>query len=342
MTATLASGGNDLSARASASLAGSGMFTWSLGADRQGLGLSPIEVVGRLVELGEQGHDPSSLFAASAQLWAVQYPIERFGVTPRHDRFVAGLAGGTLVGAHAITEPDAGSDVAAMRTSARPVDGGYVLDGRKSFVTNAPEADVFLVIARTASSPLMGLTAFLVERETPGLSTTPALRVSGGLATAPLGDVVFDSCHVPASGVLGQVGQGLRVFLTAMQAERLFILAPALGVARREVRRAIATSPRPPSNTMLQALAAVLVAELTVKRSAASFRFGASVEWRSSVAKLAAARAIEVAASALASLDGTADRLCEAQAAAIYSGTSNVQLEVLARALSLTDGGRSG
>jgi alkylation response protein AidB-like acyl-CoA dehydrogenase len=336
MTDTLSSPRRGTAAGAASEMARTGMYGWSLAREHGGDGLAPAEVAHRLLALGATIRDASSLFAASAQLWAVQYPIEIFGSATQRERYLPRLLDGALTGAHATTEPDAGTDVGALRCWAAEHAGGFVIDGRKTFVTNAPCADVFVVVARTGPSPVMGLTAFVVDRLNPGVSTTAPMQVAGGLATAPLGDVVFDGCHVGPDAVLGPVGQGLRVFLTAMQAERLFILAPPLGAAKAELLQGVRsrrTGDRPAHRA---AVTEVLVAEQVLLRAASAFRFGASIDWRCSLVKLAAVRALDAVGRTMATTD-QADRLFEAHAAAIYSGTTHVQLELLARHLGLPD-----
>ncbi len=319
-------------------LAMADMFRLPLAPRYGGLGLAPGIVVEHLLQLGRLGLDPSVFLAASAHLWAVQYPIEHFGSEMQRSSLLPALASGALVGAHAVTEPDAGSDVSGMRTSARPVANGYVINGRKTFVTNGPDADLVLLIARTGPNAALGLTAFLVDRATPGLELTKPTLVAGGLSVAPIGDVVFDDCHVGSDAVLGRPGQGLRIFLAAMQVERLFILVPALGaaLARLEAGASTAGTAR---NGKTEALTDVLVATLTARRAAAEFTFGTSSYWRSSVVKLSASRALSVAARHTTGLDEPPDALMHAQAAAIYSGTTNVHRDVLARQLGLVDRG---
>src|SRR5262245_27878899 len=185
--------------------------------------------------LGYGCRDNGLLFALMAQLWSVQMPILLFGSDEQRDRYLPSLANGTLIGAHAVTEPEAGADVVALRTTARAVDGGYVLDGTKAFVTSAPVADLFLVVATTdPASGRSGLTAFLVDRATPGLEVAEPYEKMG-LRTSAMGEVVLTECHVTSAQVLGPVGGGATVFGTAMELERSYILAPALGTMRRQL-----------------------------------------------------------------------------------------------------------
>lgn len=192
-------------------------------------------LVRALEGLGYGCRDNGLLFALGAQLWSVQMPILLFGSEEQRERYLPGLLDGSLIGAHAVTEAEAGSDAFSLRTSARPDGDGWVLDGVKSFTTSAPVADVFLVMA-TVDPGLgtRGLTAFLVERGTPGLAVG-AVYEKMGLRTSSIGEVVLSGCRVHSSQLLGREGGGSAVFGAAMEWERSFILAPALGTMRRQL-----------------------------------------------------------------------------------------------------------
>src|SRR5262249_12917524 len=123
--------------------------------------------------LGYGCHDNGLLFGLMAQLWSVELPLVLFGTEEQQERHLPGLVDGSSIGAHAVTEPEAGSDVFSLRTSARLDGDHYVLNGTKTFITSAPVADVFLVVASADPGGGVGaLTAFLVDRDTAGLSVT--------------------------------------------------------------------------------------------------------------------------------------------------------------------------
>lgn len=185
--------------------------------------------------LGYACRDNGLLFALMAQLWSVEIPILQLGTDEQKDAYLPALVDGSLIAAHAVTEAEAGSDVFSLRTTARPEGDEYVLDGTKVFITSAPVAGLFLVVARTQpGSGTAGLTAFLVSSDTPGLEVTePDEKM--GLRTSPIGEVSLTGCRVPATSVLGPVGGGSAVFGVAMEWERAFILAPALGTMRRQL-----------------------------------------------------------------------------------------------------------
>jgi alkylation response protein AidB-like acyl-CoA dehydrogenase len=196
-------------------------------------------VVHALEGLGYGCRDNGLLFALGAQAWSVQMPILLFGSDEQRDRFLPGLVSGELLGAHCVTEPESGSDALSLRTTAVRDGDHYVLSGHKTFITSAPLADLFLVVATVdPEKGAAGLTAFLVEQGTPGLSVTePDEKM--GLRTSAMGDVYLDGCRIGEDQVLGRVGGGPAVFGAAMEWERSYILAPALGAMQRQVEQCV-------------------------------------------------------------------------------------------------------
>ncbi|RJS23220.1 acyl-CoA dehydrogenase [Corallococcus sp. H22C18031201] len=178
-------------------------------------------------------------FALGAHLWACAWPILLVGTEEQKERYLPSLARGVRVGSHAMTEPEAGSDVAALRTTATRRGAGYVLQGRKVFVTNGPVADLTVVFATVDPARRReGLTAFLVERGQPGLHLERTVSKMG-LRTASMGELRLDGCEVPVSQRLGEEGAGLPLFAQLMEYERGLILAPALGVMERILERCV-------------------------------------------------------------------------------------------------------
>jgi alkylation response protein AidB-like acyl-CoA dehydrogenase len=214
-------------------LAAAGLTGLPVPAEYGGAGASAVCTVAALAELGRVCTDNGLMFSLGAHLWACTEPIAEFGDDVQRKRWLPGLCDGTLIGAHAATEPGAGSDAAAISTTAARSGDGWVLDGTKTFITNAPVADVFLVTAVTdAARGWLGLSAFLVPAGTPGLTVGPVVDKSG-LRTAPMADVVLADCRVGPDALLGAPGAGMPIFSAAMVRERSFILAPALGVLER-------------------------------------------------------------------------------------------------------------
>ncbi|PWK76815.1 acyl-CoA dehydrogenase family protein [Aminobacter sp. AP02] len=148
------------------------------------------------------------------------------------------IAKGELISAFALTEPDAGSDVAAMSTSARRDGDHYVLDGEKIFISNGGIADVYTVFARTGEAPgTRGISAFVVFANTPGFSIAERIET---IAPHPLARVRFDNCRIPASQLLGTPGEGFKIAMRTLDIFRPSVAAAALGFARRALDEAVA------------------------------------------------------------------------------------------------------
>jgi alkylation response protein AidB-like acyl-CoA dehydrogenase len=205
-----------------------------------GLGLDAITIMLALEALGYGCNDNGLIFSLNAQMWACEVPIAKFGSEEQKRRYLPGLSEGTLIGAHAMSEPGSGSDAFALTTTATEQGDGYVLNGSKTFVTNAPVADVFVVFATTdRSRGFAGLCAFLVDRDTPGLSLGAPLHKMG-LRTSPISEVFLDDCHLPADRMLGKRGAGMALFNHSMEWERGCILACTVGSMQRQLERSVA------------------------------------------------------------------------------------------------------
>ncbi|PHH86848.1 hypothetical protein CDD83_9673 [Cordyceps sp. RAO-2017] len=169
-------------------------------------------------------------YAAHSQLCVNQLQLN--GTAEQKRRLLPGLVAGTTVGALAMSESGAGSDVVAMRTTARAVDGGaaYVLDGAKMWITNGPDADVVVVYAKTTpDAGPRGITAFLVDTATPGFACARKLDKMG-MRGSNTGELTFDGVVVPRDNVLGRVDGGVRVLMEGLDLERLVLSAGPLGL----------------------------------------------------------------------------------------------------------------
>jgi len=157
------------------------------------------------------------------------------GTPAQKKKYLPRMATGELVGSFALTEPEAGSDAGSLRTSARRVDGGWLLNGTKRFITNAPQAGLFTVFARTDPSTrdASGVSAFLVERGVPGLRLGKPDKKMGQKG-AHVCDVIFEDCRVPEDALLGgQEGKGFRTAMMVLDRGRLHISAVCVGAAER-------------------------------------------------------------------------------------------------------------
>lgn len=189
--------------------------------------------------LGYGCSDNGLAFALNAQLWTVQLPLVRFGSDEQKSRLLPGLCDGSQIGAHALTEPESGSDAFSLRTRAEKVDGGFRLNGEKWLISLAPIADLALVFASTdPERGKWGISAFVVERGSPGFSAGPQ-RSKMGLRTVPIGSLVFEDCFVPERNLLGPVGAGVSISNHSLEIERCCILASQLGAMERQIEASI-------------------------------------------------------------------------------------------------------
>jgi alkylation response protein AidB-like acyl-CoA dehydrogenase len=304
--------------------------------------------------LGEGCRDHGLLFSIHAHLWAVSTPLVAFGSEEQKKRWLPGFCDGSLIGAHAMSEPGSGSDAFGLATRAARDGDDYVLNGTKTFVSNAPVADAFLVFATVAPERRMwGVTAFLLPRGTPGLGVSKPFRKMG-LESSPMSEVVLSDCRAPASTRLGAEGQGSAIFNHSMGWERASILGSQVGRMAAELAACIAYARdrkqfgRPIGDFQLVAgrLADMRVrlesARLILYRAAWAQATGVEIETWSAIAKLHISEA--AVQSALDAIQvhggygymhetGIEEHLRDAVGGTLYSGTSEMQRVLIARQL---------
>lgn len=167
-------------------------------------------------------------YAAHSQLCVNQLQLN--GSPEQKQKYLPGLIAGTSVGALAMSESGSGSDVVSMRTTAKPVDGGYVLNGSKMWITNGPDANVIVVYAKTEPEKgSKGITAFLVDTATKGFSCARKLDKMG-MRGSNTGELMFEDVFVPTENILGKVNSGVRVLMEGLDLERLVLSAGPLGL----------------------------------------------------------------------------------------------------------------
>ncbi len=189
--------------------------------------------------LGYGCRDNGLIFALNAQMWSVQHPILTFGTETQKQRYLPGLCQGKLIGAHGMTEPGSGSDAYSLRTRAEKCDDGYLLNGTKMFVTNAPHADLAVVFATTNPDlGQWGISAFIVETSTSGFEVSRDIEKMG-LRTAPMGELILQNCFVPEDNRLGPEGAGASVFNNSMEWERSSILATNVGAMQHQLETCV-------------------------------------------------------------------------------------------------------
>jgi hypothetical protein len=198
-----------------------------------------LSIMVALEALGYACRDNGLLFSLNAHMWSCEIPILTFGSAEQKRRWLPGLCNGSLIGVQGMTEPGSGSDAFGMSTTARRDGERWILNGSKTFITNAPVADLFVVFAVTDRGRAFGqFSAFLVERTAPGLTVgRPMAKM--GLRTSPMAELSFEDCVVPAENLLGSRGAGMAIFNSSMEWERSCILASAVGTMQRHLEQAI-------------------------------------------------------------------------------------------------------
>jgi alkylation response protein AidB-like acyl-CoA dehydrogenase len=278
--------------------------------------------------------------------------ISLFGTDAQRERYLPRVARGAAIAAFALSEPDAGSDVAAMRCAARADGDAYVLDGEKTWISNGGIADFYVVFARTGEAPgARGISAFIVDADTPGFSIAERIAV---IAPHPLARLRFDGCRVPAAQRIGLAGQGFKVAMATLDVFRTSVAAAALGFARRAFDEALAHAQH--RRMFGQTLADFQLTQAKLAQMATSIDAGALLTYRAAwqrargarvtkeaaMAKMAATESAQQVIDAAVQMFGglgvtsghPAERLYrEIRALRIYEGATEVQQLIIAREL---------
>jgi acyl-CoA dehydrogenase len=201
---------------------------------------NPLDVRALCVAREHLAYESSMADLMFAMQGLGSFPIGLAGADQTRRRFLPLVAGGKAIAAFAITEREAGSDVSAMKTTARRSGSGYVIDGEKTFISNAGLADFYTVFARTdAGKGSKGISAFVVEKDSPGFSFAEKIEL---IAPHPIGRIVFNECRIPAANLLGEEGQGFKIAMTTLDTFRSTVGAAAAGLAWRALDEAITYS----------------------------------------------------------------------------------------------------
>jgi len=208
----------------------------------QRYGGSDMDVLTSIAAMEGMGYacsDSGLLFSLNSHIWTCEMPILKFGTDNQKDKYLPGLANGSLKGGHAMTEPDFGSDAFGIKCKAVKKGTTYVLNGTKTFITNAPLADILLVFAVTdTSNKFAGLSVFLVEKSFPGFSIGTCEELMG-LRTCPIGEVLLQECEVPEENRLGSEGSGAAIFNSEMEYERSCLFATHVGAMEKILEECI-------------------------------------------------------------------------------------------------------
>ena len=321
-----------------------------------GQGLDLVTAMLRFEGLGLGCEDAGLVFALSGQIWTMQMALDRFGSDEQRRSVLPGLASGERIAAFAMSEPESGSDAFALTTTATRVDGGYRLDGTKAWVTLAPVCDTIMVFA-TIDPALgrWGVTAFLVDRDHPGVEIGPN-RPKMGLRTTPFADVVFRGCEVPESARVGAEGAGASIFTTAMETERAFLLAGSIGALERQIAETVDYANRRiqfdqpigafqgVSHRIADMKLAHETARLLLYKAVALQARGTPSMLAAALAKLSASEAALAGALSSVRVHGARGYVSEfgvergvrdTMGGVIYGGSSDIQRNIVARLLGL-------
>jgi len=176
----------------------------------------------------------------SAHLSLASWPIFKYGTEEQKKNFLKRLATGEVLGAYALSEPGAGSDVVSMKTTAIKADDHYILNGNKVWITNGGVADVYIVFARTDTDEKhKGISAFIVEKGTEGFLFGKKEKKLG-IRSSPTTELIFENCRVPKENMLGAEGEGFKIAMTTLDGGRNGIAAQALGIAQGAMDAAVA------------------------------------------------------------------------------------------------------
>jgi acyl-CoA dehydrogenase len=305
------------------------------------------------MELGKTS--PAFRSVAGTNIGIGSQALVLFGTEAQKSKWLPGVASGDLIASFALTEPEAGSDAAGLKTKATRDGDHYVLNGTKRYITNANKADLFTVMARTNPNEpgAKGVSAFIVERGTPGLSVgTPEKKM--GQQGAHICDVIFENARVPAANMIAKEGEGFKVAMSVLDKGRLHISAVATGVSKRLIREMVTYALERKQfgkpifeHQMIQAMIAdsqaeTYAAECMILDAARRRDAGEDVTMLASSAKLFATeacgrvadRAVQVFGGAGYVTDYGIERFYrDVRIFRLYEGTSQIQQIIIAREL---------
>ncbi len=212
-----------------------GLHGMLLPEDYNGMGLDAIDYAAVMEGIGYGCRDNGLVFTINAHVLACIMPLMHYGSDELKEKYLGKMGSGEIIGANAMTEADTGSDVYSLQTTAVREGDYFILNGAKTFVTNAPIANAFIVYAKTDTSKgFFGLSCFLVDRDTEGLIVGKKIEKMG-LRTSPMSDMGLNDCKVPCANLIGKEGSGGIIFSDSMEWERSLILSNCIGVMERQL-----------------------------------------------------------------------------------------------------------
>jgi alkylation response protein AidB-like acyl-CoA dehydrogenase len=334
-----------------------GLLGLPVPAQYGGEGADMVSTVLVMESLGHGCSDNGLVHAINSHLWGCLIPLVCFGTEEQKQRYLPVLCTGERIGAHAVTEPEAGSDALSLTSTAVKTGEHYLLNGTKSIVSNGPIANIFVVFAVTDSSKkfMGGISAFILERGDSGLAVGEPLRKMG-LNTSPISELFLSDCRIPADRLLGREGSGIAIFNETMAWERSCLFSCHIGCMRRILDECVEYSKKrrqfgqfigkyqAVSHQLADIKVNLELGKLMLLKIACMKRAGQNVLLESSIAKLFIGESLKKAALAAVQIHGAYGYMSEmgiekevrdAVAATIYSGTSEIQRNIIARCLGL-------
>ncbi len=331
-----------------------GLFGLLVPEAQGGCGCTATEALLTFEGLGYGCEDAGLVFALASQVFAFGPAFNGGANDDQRGRYLPGILAGTTFGSFAMSEPDAGSDSSAITTTATPVDGGYRIDGLKTWVTLGPVADLAIVFATMdPSKGRWGITAFLVDTDQPGVHTSAPIE-KFGLGSSPFGTLELDGCVVPAANRLGPEGAGATLFSSAVEAERAYLYAAQVGATQRLLEHCVDRArtrtqfgqPIGANQAVSHPLADLAIqlemSRLLIYKAGALADTDRSVTLTAAMAKVqvsetaiqAALRAFQLfGAEGYTTAAGIHTYLRDAVGGMAYSGTSDIQRNIIVRLL---------
>jgi len=329
-----------------------GLFALSIPEDYDGLGLNMQEEIEVAFIIGEAAPAFRSIFGTNVGIGSQAIVLD--GTPEQKEKYLPKLASGELIGSFCLTEPEAGSDAGSLRTSARRDGDHFILNGTKRFITNAPYAGLFTVMARTDadSKDARGVSAFLVEAGTLGLRVGKPEKKMGQQG-APVADVIFEDCRVPAANIIGgRENMGFKTAMKVLDKGRLHISAVCTGLAKRILRDTVRYAKDRnqfggaiADFQLIQAMIAdsqteIYAAECMIRDAAKARDAGEDTKRKASCAKLFASEMVGRVADRAVQIYGGAGYIADygieqlyrdARLFRIYEGTSQIQQLIIAK-----------
>ncbi len=333
-----------------------GILGWFIPQEYGGAGLSVSSTIYALEALGYGCSDNGLTLGLNGQMWSVQEPILKFGSYEQKSSLLPKLCSGEIIATHAMTEKQSGSDSFKLDTTAQKVTGGYILNGEKVYLGLAPVADLALVFANTnPDAGQWGISAFLIETNSAGLSVCEPIEKMG-LKTNPLGKIKFNNCFIESSKRLGPEGIGVSLFTQSMDFERGFVFASHIGSMARQLDQCIDYSRgrkqfdqaiskfQSVSNRIADMKTRLELSRLLIRKIAQMKDNNKSAVLEAAMTKLYVSEAFVANSMDAIRIHGALGYLTEheverdlrdATAGVIYSGTSDIQRNIIANMLGL-------